>query len=153
MMIRPRIGLPGTPAPALRRPIRGLLALGLVLVLGACNLFESDLNPGEIQVILESSSGGDMVVVLSDDFVVEGVDEDSDLSIIFITSDTVVTGAPFDQTYPLAPRYRFFVRVEPSDSTAPPRPLTMQVLVDGNVRYDKDGSLGEEDFEFLYSFN
>jgi hypothetical protein len=94
-----------------------------------------------------------MVVVLSDDFVVEGVDEDSDLTVVFITSDTVVTGTPFNRTYPLAPRYRFFVKVEPSDSAAPPRPLNMQVLVDGDVRYDKDGSLGEEDFEFLYSFN
>jgi hypothetical protein len=153
MKISPRLGPEATTPSALKRPARSVVAVGLVLALGACNLFESELNPREAQVILQSSSGGDMTVIVSNDFVVEGVDEDSDLNIIFITSDTITTGVPFNETYPLAPAFRFFVSVEPSDSTAPPRELTMQVLVDGNERYNKTGSLGEENFEFVYSFN
>jgi hypothetical protein len=153
MNISPRRGFEAFTSLTPRRSAPSVLALGLILSLSACNLFESELNPEEVQVILQSSSGGDMTVIVSNDFVVEGVEEDSELNIIFITSDTVTTGVPFNETYPLAPAYRFFVSVEPSDSTAPPRELTMQVLVDGNQRYNKTGSLGEENFEFLYSFN
>ena len=146
MKTTPRKALP---AFVSRRLALTALVMGLPLGVGACNLLESDLNPGEIQVVLESSSGGDMQVVVSSDFVVEGVDENTDLEILFINADTIITGAPFNETYPLEPSFRFFVKVSPTDSTQAPRPLTMTVLVDGNQRYNKTGSLGEEDFEFL----
>jgi hypothetical protein len=62
-------------------------------------------------------------------------------------------GLPHDRSYPLAPRYQFFVKVLPLDGAAGSRDLSMRVLIDGDERYNKSGTLGDDDFEFIYNFN
>lgn len=142
----------GLRLPGASGALRWLVAAGLVFSAGACDLLESNLNPEEIRVVIESTTSGQLQLILSDDFFFEGGGEDQGVSLSVLTSDTVEVAVPYNQSYPLAPRYRFFVKVL-ADSAAAPRELSMRVLVDGDERYNKTGTLGPEDFEFVYTFN
>jgi hypothetical protein len=135
---------------------RALLAAGVAfaaLSAGACGILDSDLNPDEVQLVIESPSTGDLRLVLSDELLLTGAGEDEGLSVTFLSADTMRVGLPYDRSYPLAPRYQFFVKVLPLDDGAAPRDLSMRVLIDGDERYNKSGTLGDDDFEFIYNFN
>jgi hypothetical protein len=137
-------------------PARVLLAAGVAftaLAAGACGILDSDLNPDEVQVVIESPSAGDLRLVLSDELLLTGAGEGEGLSVTFLSADTMRVGLPHDRSYPLAPRYQFFVKVLPLDDAAGSRDLSMRVLIDGDERYNKSGTLGDDDFEFIYNFN
>lgn len=127
-----------------------------VAVLGAtgCDLLtNSDVNPEEIRVRVESEGGDDLQLVLGDRFFLGGVDDEGGaISVTLISADTTLVSPPYDQSFPLAPSFQFYV-LALTDSMATPQQIRIEVLVDGDSRYDKTGVLGEDEFEFVYNFN
>ena len=141
--------------PGLRRLVGGAVLLGAVVpsTTGCDTFFGTDINPERIQVKVESETSADLELVLGDRFFLGGVDEgDGATTVTLISADTTLVSPPYDQSFDLAPSYQFYV-LALADSMTAPRQIRIQVLVDGDSRYDKSGTLGEEDFEFVYNFN
>ncbi len=129
--------------------------LGVALMAaGGCDLLTStDVNPEEIRVLVESEGSDDVQLVLGDVFFLGGVDEEGGaVTVTLISADTALVSLPYDQSFPLAPSFQFYV-LALTDSLTTPREIRVRVLVDGDSRYDKTGTLGEEEFEFVYNFN
>lgn len=137
------------------RSFCGATILGFTVIsMAGCDLLtNTDVNPEQIRVRVESPGAGDLQLVLGDRFFLGGVDDEGGaVSVTLISADTVLVSPPYDQSFELAPSFQFYV-LALTDSTTTPQEIRIQVLVDGDSRYDKTGTLGEEDFEFVYNFN
>lgn len=119
----------------------------------ACDILSSDINPEEIQVVMDGASGDRVRLILADRFVFAGGDESSGASVSLLTADTTLVDLPYDRSFPLAPTFRFYAQAVPIDSAAAPIDLSLRILVDGDERFSKSGTLGAADFEYVYTFS
>ena len=146
------------PSPSGLRGVRGagraVVVCAALLFASACDLlWDTDVNPEQVRVRVESDTGGDIQLVLGDRFFLGGTDEgDGASTVTLISADTLLVSLPYDESFPLAPTFQFYVQPLP-DTLGAPRNIRVQVLIDGDSRYDKSGTLGVEDFEFVYNFN
>ena len=134
-----------------RRVAAGLFLVPLVAVASACGLTDSSIDPENIELILEGASGTQVMVVTSQAFTVGGSDE-SGVSVQLISSDTAQVELSYGRTVSLAPSYMFYVEALPIDPQAPRTAMQMRVLVDGDERYAKSGTIGSDEFAYAYLY-
>lgn len=143
--------------PFATAPSRWIFALAALAAIAwgtaACDILSSDINPEEIRVVLEGTSGDQVRLIVADRFSFAGGDEVSGASVSLLTADTTLVALPYDRSFPLAPSFQFYALAVPADSAAAPIDLSMRILVDGAQRFSKGGSLGSADFEYVYTFS
>lgn len=152
VMARGALIFDSEPQMPVRRSLVSFLSLALItLAVAACGLTDSSIDPDNIEVVLEGASGTQVVVVTSQAFTVGGSDE-SGVSVQLISADTTQVGLRYDRRVSLAPSYMFYVEALPVDPDAAPASLQMRVLVDGDERYVKSGTVGRDEFAYAYVY-
>lgn len=141
---------PSRPSRSSARVLR-LLALSSLL-LGGCSIFEED-QPERVRVQVEGSTQQPVRVILSHEFLIFPVGEGGEqgVQVEIARADTLLVTPPFDQSFNLAPTFRFLAR---ADGTDPENPVTLRlrVSVDGTERFNQTRAVPGDLLQFVYIF-
>ena len=132
------------------RRLSGALAAAVVLLAGACEIFE-DGTPTQIFFEMEGEAGLRAKVIYSRDFVA-GIDEMGITHVQVLSSDTVLHTLPFDTTMNIAAEQQWFVQAETlaGDTLA----VTVTVDVDDRNLVSRFGGIfPDEPFRYVYVYN
>lgn len=142
---------PFRPSPSPARALR-LAALSSVLLLGGCSFFEDD-QPERVRVQVEGTTQQPVRIIVSREFLVFPVGEGGEqgVQVEIVSADTLMATPPFDQSFNLAPTFRFLAR---ADGTDPENPVTLRlrVSVDGNERFNQTRAVPGDLLQFVYIF-
>ena len=133
------------------RRFTGVLAAAIVLVAGACEIFD-DGAPRQIFFEMEGDEGGLRARAIYSRNFVAGVDEMGITHVQVFSSDTVLHTLPIDTVINIADEQQWFVQVETlaGDTLA----VNVQVDVDGRTLVSRFGGIfPDEPFRYVYVFN
>ena len=132
------------------RPLRALLGLGalaLALSVAGCLVALDDDGAEQIRVSLESVDQTPIRILVSADFRVGTVEDGFGLELG--QADTIVTSFPFDATFDIRERRRFFLDVLNSDSLQ--ENVRVRAWLDGDERLNTAVPPGP--IQIYYAFN
>jgi hypothetical protein len=139
------------PSPTLAKGLP-LVVLSLAVLVGACSLFEED-QPERVRVQVEGATQEPVRIIVSREFLIFPVGEGGEqgVQVEIVSADTVIGAPPFDQSFDLAPTYRFLARAEGMDEENPVT-LRLRVSVDGTERFNQSRAVPGDLLQFVYIF-
>jgi len=140
--------------PLTRRP--GVVAASFILLFaaGGCDaLLSTDEDLAEnAQVIITGTSVVPLRVIMSNQFLPVQDPGSAEVTVALLDADTVFLSPPIDQTYPMGPNLRFFVRVTNPDSSST-ADLNLRVLLDGKEEvYNVNVTLKDASIEYVFTY-
>lgn len=130
-----------------RSALLGFLLTGTWLLWGCGILDEGD--PEKAQVVIEGGDGHPIQLVTTDDFVITLNQDGENREVFVYSADTTAITSPFDQTYDLGPKKRFYATF--SSAQIAPEPISVKVYVGGDLRFDRSTIFEEEVLKFVFS--
>lgn len=129
-----------------------LLLPSIVFALSGCGLVSSDIDPESIEVRLEGPAGAQVRLVTSNSFTFGGGGEDGGAQVELVAADTTLVSLDHALNEALAPTYLYYAELLPNSPGEPLFSVRMQVRIDGDLRYDKSGQIGADEFEYAYVY-
>jgi hypothetical protein len=120
--------------------------LFLVLLQGCGILDEGTPETARLEI---TGPAEDFQLVTTTDFDVLAAGEEAVNPIHLVSADTSTVSAPYDKSYSLGPRQRFYLKAFSAEGLS--QPITVKVLVDGDERYNSTSTLEDSDLEFVYT--
>jgi len=133
-------------------PRNGRVVLLLALACGALPIWGCDIlgsgDPESARVVIDGAAGHTIRLVTTTDFDVVSSSDGEDREVYVLSADTADVASPYDRSFTLGPRTRFYVVL--TSETTPAEIVTVRVFIDGDERYNRSTLFGEEVLEFLY---
>jgi hypothetical protein len=126
------------------------VALALVAVLGACEVFQNQ-SPENLALRMTGSTGAQVVAIYSTAFVA-GVNEVNVTQVRIFTADTVVHTLPIDTVISIAANQQFFAQV--STVQGDTVDVAVRIEIDGRNVLDSNGLIRPDvPWIYVYQFN
>lgn len=133
-------------------PRNGRAVLLLALACGALPIWGCDIlssgDPERARVTIDGAPGHTVRLVTTTDFDVVSSTDGEQRDVYVLSADTADVASPYDRSFGLGPRTRFYVLI--TSETIPAQTVTVRVFLDGDRRYSRSTLFGEEVLEFLY---
>lgn len=117
--------------------------------LGLCGCIE-DPTPKHARIVVDGAAGTPVRVIVASEFVAS-VNEQGQTRVVIFAADTVTTMLPYEKTINIEAAHQIFAETARADADV--ENVRMQVFIDGNIRFNEGGLLGDRPFRFVYTFN
>ncbi len=129
-----------------RLSVTAILSAGL---LAGCDWFD-DPSPDEARVSVTGDDGDQVMIWVSKQFLT-GITTEGVTQVELFDADTLIRTIPWDTTINIRSEQRFFVRTVDADSVS--SRARMQVWIDEDREYDREGPVDVSQLLFLFTFN
>jgi len=129
------------------RPFLFTLLLISFISLQGCGIFDEG-TPERARVVVTGPAENFQLVTTTDFDVLAGEEEEGN-SVYLNSADTSTVSAPYNQSFSLGSRQRFYLKAFSAEGLS--QPVQVKIFIDDDERYNSTSTLDELALEFIFT--